>query len=207
MIRTTILKNVKFPGITGGMNDSDRRRPALKLLDFLGIKDKAKYKPSNLTGGQQQRVAIARALMNDPKLILADEPTGNLDTKTGEDVFNLLMLLSHKFKRTIIMVTHNPELAALSDRAIHIRDDSIELKGNGDSLKPLAISPVQKRGQLHKKHNNSNKNLKQVFLLSFDALKERKARSALTILMVVVGGLMIAINGMSAGQSAFVNKQ
>jgi putative ABC transport system ATP-binding protein len=64
--------------------------------------------------------------MNDPKLILADEPTGNLDTKTGEDVFNLLMLLSHKFKRTIIMVTHNPELAALSDRAIHIRDGSIE---------------------------------------------------------------------------------
>lgn len=124
--RTTILKNVEFPGITGGMNDSDRRRRALKLLDFLGIKDKAKYKPSNLSGGQQQRVAIARALMNDPKLILADEPTGNLDTKTGEDVFNLLMLLSHKFKRTIIMVTHNPELAALSDRAIHIRDGSIE---------------------------------------------------------------------------------
>lgn len=124
--RTTILKNVEFPGITGGMNDSDRRRRALKLLNFLGIKDKAKYKPSNLSGGQQQRVAIARALMNDPKLILADEPTGNLDTKTGDDVFNLLMLLSHKFKRTIIMVTHNPELAALTDRAIHIRDGSIE---------------------------------------------------------------------------------
>jgi putative ABC transport system ATP-binding protein len=124
--RTTILKNVEFPGITGGMKDSDRRRRALKLLDFLGIKDKAKYKPSNLSGGQQQRVAIARALMNDPKLILADEPTGNLDSKTGEDVFNLLMLLSHKFKRTIIMVTHNPELAASTDRAIHIRDGSIE---------------------------------------------------------------------------------
>lgn len=124
--RTTILKNVEFPGITGGMKDSDRRRRALKLLDFLGIKDKAKYKPSNLSGGQQQRVAIARALMNDPKLILADEPTGNLDSKTGEDVFNLLMLLSHKFKRTIIMVTHNPEIAASTDRAIHIRDGSIE---------------------------------------------------------------------------------
>ncbi len=124
--RTTVLKNVEFPGITGGMNDTDRRRRAFKLLDFLGIKDKAKYKPSNLSGGQQQRVAIARALMNDPKLILADEPTGNLDTKTGEDVFNLLMLLSHRFKRTIIMVTHNPELAALTDRAIHIRDGSIE---------------------------------------------------------------------------------
>jgi putative ABC transport system ATP-binding protein len=124
--RTTILKNVEFPGITGGMSDGDRRRRALKLLTFLGIKDKAKYKPSNLSGGQQQRVAIARALMNDPKIILADEPTGNLDTKTGQDVFNLLTVLSRKFKRTIIMVTHNPELAAATDRAIHIRDGKIE---------------------------------------------------------------------------------
>ncbi|HYA85172.1 MAG TPA: ABC transporter ATP-binding protein [Candidatus Bathyarchaeia archaeon] len=124
--RTTILKNVEFPGITGGMSDGDRRRRALKLLNFLGIKDKARYKPTNLSGGQQQRVAIARALMNDPKIILADEPTGNLDTKTGQDVFNLLTMLSREFKRTIIMVTHNPELAAATDRAIHIRDGSIE---------------------------------------------------------------------------------
>jgi putative ABC transport system ATP-binding protein len=124
--RTTILKNVEFPGITGGMSDGDRRRRALKLLNFLGIKDKARYKPANLSGGQQQRVAIARALMNDPKIILADEPTGNLDTKTGQDVFNLMTMLSREFKRTIIMVTHNPELAAATDRAIHIRDGSIE---------------------------------------------------------------------------------
>ncbi len=117
--------NVEFPGITGGMSDGDRRRRAVKLLSFLGIKDKAKYKPSNLSGGQQQRVAIARALMNDPKIILADEPTGNLDTKTGQGVFDLLRLLSSKFRRTIIMVTHNPELAA-TDRTIHIRDGAIE---------------------------------------------------------------------------------
>ena len=124
--RTTVLKNVEFPGIIGGMSDADRRRRALKLLNFLGIKNKANFKPLNLSGGQQQRVAIARALMNDPKIILADEPTGNLDTKTGIDVFNLLTLLSREFKRTIIMVTHNPELAAATDRAIHIRDGAIE---------------------------------------------------------------------------------
>jgi putative ABC transport system ATP-binding protein len=124
--RTTVLKNVEFPGITGGMSDKDRRRRAEKILGFLGIHDKAKFKPTNLSGGQQQRVAIARALMNNPKIILADEPTGNLDTKTGEDVFALLTMLSDKFLRTIIMVTHNPDLAARTDRAIHIRDGTIE---------------------------------------------------------------------------------
>ena len=124
--RTTVLKNVEFPGIVGGMSDADRRRRALKLLDFLGIKNKANFKPLNLSGGQQQRVAIARALMNDPKIILADEPTANLDTKTGIDVFNLLTFLYGEFKRTIILVTHNPELAAATDRAIHIRDGEIE---------------------------------------------------------------------------------
>lgn len=97
----------------------------MKLLNFLGIADKAFFKPPNLSGGQQQRVAIARALMNDPKIILADEPTGNLDTKTGSDVFNLLKLLSSEFKRTVIMVTHNPELSA-TDRTIYIRDGRIE---------------------------------------------------------------------------------
>ena len=107
------------------MSDGDRRRRALKLLNFLGIGDKAKYKPTNLSGGQQQRVTIARALMNDPKIILADEPTGNLDTKTGQGVFDLLKLLSTKFRRTIIMVTHNPEIAA-TDRTIYIRDGAIK---------------------------------------------------------------------------------
>jgi putative ABC transport system ATP-binding protein len=124
--RTTVLKNVEFPGITGGMSDKDRRRRAERLLGFLGIRDKAKFKPTNLSGGQQQRVAIARALMNNPKIILADEPTGNLDTRTGEDVFALLSMLSNRFSRTIIMVTHNPDLAARTDRAIYIRDGAIE---------------------------------------------------------------------------------
>jgi putative ABC transport system ATP-binding protein len=124
--RTTVQKNVEFPGITGGMTDSDRRRRALKILGFLGIRDKAKFKPTQLSGGQQQRVAIARALMNDPKLILADEPTGNLDTKTGREVFDLLRLLSNRFRRTIVLVTHNHELAEASDRSIHIRDGVIE---------------------------------------------------------------------------------
>ncbi|HEX7206560.1 MAG TPA: ABC transporter ATP-binding protein [Nitrososphaeraceae archaeon] len=124
--RTTVLKNVEIPGILAGMKKNERIDRALKLLDILGIKDKAKTSPSNLSGGQQQRVAIARAIMNNPAVILADEPTGNLDTKTGQDVFNLLKMLSNKFRRTIIMVTHNPDLSKATDRVIHLKDGIIE---------------------------------------------------------------------------------
>src|SRR5919107_16255 len=124
--RTTVLKNVEIPGILAGMKKNERIDRALKLLDILGIKDKAKTSPSNLSGGQQQRVAIARAIMNNPAVILADEPTGNLDTKTGQDVFNLLKMLSNKFRRTIIMVTHNPDLSKETDRVIHLKDGIIE---------------------------------------------------------------------------------
>lgn len=124
--RTTVLKNVELPAILSGMEGSKKEQRAMKILDVLGIGDKARFKPSTLSGGQQQRVAIARALMNDPAMILADEPTGNLDTKTGQEVFDLLRMLSNKFRRTVIMVTHNPELAEATDRAIFIRDGMIE---------------------------------------------------------------------------------
>lgn len=124
--RTTVLKNVKLPGLIAGMSHDVADFRATKILEALGIDDKKNQKPVNLSGGQQQRVAIARSLINNPTIILADEPTGNLDTKTGDDVFAMLKNLSHKFKRTIVMVTHNPELAANSDRSILLRDGRIE---------------------------------------------------------------------------------
>lgn len=124
--RTTVIKNVKLPGLISGMSHDVAEFRALKILEALGISDKKNQKPVNLSGGQQQRVAIARSLINNPSIILADEPTGNLDTKTGDDVFAMLKNLSHKFQRTVIMVTHNPELAESSDRSILLRDGRIE---------------------------------------------------------------------------------
>jgi putative ABC transport system ATP-binding protein len=124
--RSTVQKNVELPAIISDMSKQERNRRAFMLLETLGVADKAKFKTSSLSGGQQQRVAIARALINNPTMILADEPTGNLDTVTGNEVFALLKNLSSKFRRTIIMVTHNPELADKTDKIIYIKDGSIE---------------------------------------------------------------------------------
>ena len=123
--RTTVQRNVEIPSIIAGMSTEERATRSMKLLNILGIGDKSKLKPMNLSGGQQQRVAIARSLMNNPTIILADEPTGNLDTKTGNEVFDLLKLISKKYGRTIIFVTHNPELAEKTDRSIYIKDGQI----------------------------------------------------------------------------------
>lgn len=124
--RATVQRNVELPATISGISREERQRRALKIMEVLGIRDKAGYRPTNLSGGQQQRVAIARSLMNNPAIILADEPTGNLDTKTGNEIFTLLKMLSSKFRRTIVMVTHNSELAAATDRIIYIRDGAIE---------------------------------------------------------------------------------
>lgn len=124
--RASVLKNIEIPCIISGVDKKERLDRAYEIMGFLGIRDKGNFKPFTLSGGQQQRVAIARALMNNPSIILADEPTGNLDTKTGNEMFNLLRMLSDKFDRTIIMVTHNSELAIKTDRIIYLKDGEIE---------------------------------------------------------------------------------
>ena len=124
--RSTVQKNVELPAIISDMRKQERKRRALLLLESLGVADKARFKTSSLSGGQQQRVAIARALINNPTMVLADEPTGNLDTKTGNEVFDLLRILSNKFRRNVIFVTHNQELAKKTDRIIYIKDGVIE---------------------------------------------------------------------------------
>jgi putative ABC transport system ATP-binding protein len=128
--RMSVQENVEFPSVflsrSSSSSSSDNHTRAHELLDILGIKDKAKQKPADLSGGEQQRVAIARALINNPALVLADEPTGNLDTKTGREVFDLLKMLTDRFGTTVVMVTHNLELAGMTDRSVYIRDGRIE---------------------------------------------------------------------------------
>jgi len=124
--RSTVQKNIELPGIISGMNSTIRNKRALNILQTLGILNKAKQKPNNLSGGEQQRVAIGRALINNPSIILADEPTGNLDTANGEEIFQLLSQLTKKYFRTVIMITHNVDLAKRTDRSIYMKDGAIE---------------------------------------------------------------------------------
>ncbi len=123
--RTTVQKNVELPAIIAGMNKKLRARRALELLKALGIRNKAAYTPPFLSGGQQQRVAIARALMNNPAIILADEPTGNLDSRTSGEVARLLSRLTKEFGTTVLAVTHSPELAKEADRIVSLHDGKI----------------------------------------------------------------------------------
>ena len=118
-----VLENITLPvELDGGKVD---KKDLSEIIDFLGIRDKLYEMPNNLSGGQQQRVAIARALIAKPQIVLADEPTGNLDSKTSEDVMALLKMTSKKFDQTIILITHNNEIAALADRRITIKDGKI----------------------------------------------------------------------------------
>jgi putative ABC transport system ATP-binding protein len=122
--KLNVVQNVELPMIYAGVSAKERRERALKALDAVEMGNRLKNRPSQLSGGQQQRVAIARALVNDPKIILADEPTGNLDTHTGEVILALFRRLS-KEGRTVILVTHNPEIAAVTPRRIEIRNGKI----------------------------------------------------------------------------------
>ena len=130
--KTTALKNVELPMLYAGMGRKERTQRANMLLDLVGMGDRTKHLPEELSGGQKQRVAIARSMANDPAIILADEPTGALDSKTGRTVMDLFHKLNKEQGKTIVLITHSNELAEETDRIITIKDGSIvgEHKGN-----------------------------------------------------------------------------
>ena len=129
--RTSAIKNVELPMMYAGVSKKQRRERAMELLELVGMADRANHKPNELSGGQNQRVAIPRALSNNPSIILADEPTGALDSKTGRIVMDIFHKLHEEQKKTIVLITHSPELAKETERIITISDGSIlsEIEG------------------------------------------------------------------------------
>ena len=132
--RMTALDNVELPLRYAGMLSGTREK-ARAALEAVGLGERLHHKPNELSGGQQQRVAIARALVNNPAIILADEPTGNLDTKSGQEIMALLTGLNRDQGATVILVTHDPEIAAYAERVIHIRDGLIERVTTGEEAR------------------------------------------------------------------------
>ena len=125
--KLNVLQNVELPMIYSGVSGRERRARAMTALEAVDLANRAKHRPSQLSGGQQQRAAIARALVNNPRIVFADEPTGNLDSHTGEAILSLFRKLSTE-GRTIVLVTHDPEIAAVTPRRIEIRDGKIAEK-------------------------------------------------------------------------------
>lgn len=140
----TALENVTLPMVFAGVSDDEARERGMELLDLVGLKARFQHKPFELSGGQQQRVAVARALANNPAIILADEPTGNLDLSTGEEIIKLLKMLSKEKKVTIISATHDLKMLNVSDRVVWISDGKIEKIENRDELS-ISLGQIEDR--------------------------------------------------------------
>ena len=137
----TAVENIMIPAYIAGVSRKQARKRAEELLDFMNLRDRATHKPNELSGGEKQRVAVARALVNNPAVILADEPSGSLDTKNKEELHQLFFDLRDHFGQTFVIVTHDEALASITDRTIHLRDgllENLEHLESPDNIGPIA---------------------------------------------------------------------
>lgn len=196
--------NVEIPAIYAGTSNSERRENAVKLLERLGLGDKTSHLPSQLSGGQQQRVSIARALMNGGHVILADEPTGALDTKSGKEVLGILKELNAA-GHTVILVTHDPSIAAHANRVIEIRDGNVisdvtkedqeQLQdGQPESIAPLDQNMIKSFGALFMR-------FKEAFKMAWIAMVTHRMRTLLTMLGIIIG-IMAVVSVVALGNGA-----
>ena len=197
----TILSNVELALTIGGISKSERKKRALEALEKVGLKDQAHKKPNQMSGGQMQRVAIARALVNNPDILLADEPTGALDTTTSVQVMDLLKEVAKD--RLVVMVTHNPELAEeYSTRIVKLKDGKII----GDS-NPYIVNKKNKETPVHKNLGKSSMSMLTAFSLSLNNLLTKKGRTILTAFAGSIGIIGIAmILSLSTGFQNYVDK-
>ena len=229
LARTTSIENAELPSLYNGVPTAEGRRKARAMLELVGLGDRMTHRPTQLSGGQQQRVAIARALLNDPKIILADEPTGNLDTQTGAEIIDLFKTLNREKGITIVFVTHDPEVASHGQRIIHFKDGLVEREDAGSRAssamppQPAGVGAAAENddaggGEDGGGDDNGNGSryrkrrlgagVRANVRIALRAIRVNKLRSALTMLGVIIGvGAVIAMVAIGEGAKARVAKQ
>jgi macrolide transport system ATP-binding/permease protein len=206
LARTSALENTELPMLYNGAAPAARETKAKELLDLVGLGDREDHHPTQLSGGQQQRVAIARALLNGPRVILADEPTGNLDSKTGEEVIDLFKRLNREKGMTLVLVTHDPSVASHSHRTIHFKDGLVAGEEN-KSAASSAPTP-QHSGKTSPAEKGFTADIMANIRVAMNSIRANKMRSALTMLGVIIGvAAVIAMVAIGQGTKAKIAKQ
>lgn len=210
LARTTALENTELPLLYSNIQNKNARDIALKALSSVGLKNRELHKTNQISGGEMQRVAIARALVNSPSLILADEPTGNLDTKIGKEIMEIFKKLNQEKNITIILVTHDPDVAKVAHKIIYIRDGQIEKVENGNKIDDSRLNAASGSGkdESSKKKRKTNLNTLKTIRVSLRALSRNKMRSFLTALGIIIGvGAVIAMVSIGQGAKQEVEKR
>jgi macrolide transport system ATP-binding/permease protein len=208
LARTSAIENVELPMLYNGAAPPTRHIRAREMLESVGLADREDHQPTQLSGGQQQRVAIARALLNSPRLILADEPTGNLDSKTGVEIMDLFKQLNREKGITVVLVTHDPNVASHSGRIIHFKDGLIEEDQNPKgSLSPVTPDP-EALSPSSTTQGKRGSDLTANIRIAMKAIRANKLRSSLTMLGVIIGvAAVIAMVAIGEGTKIKIAEQ